>query len=190
MGVIGAAILSLSASSGESSHLIGDTAALSGAAANGASLTIGRRLLLAPYHVPVFTYSCVVTGVHSFRRLQHCSARGQHGFRPYSEWHQSNTRSELWFISAGTAGVLLSLLSIAADGARPLALGAGGVFGWLQREYLLKGIYLSVGPGLFGHVGFNVSATLESCQYEHDLRAVMALLLHLHLDPHLHPHFT
>lgn len=165
MGVIGAAILSLSASSGESSHLIGDTAALSGAAANGASLTIGRRLLLAPYHVPVFTYSCVVTGVHSFRRLH-------------------------WFISAGTAGVLLSLLSIAADGARPLALGAGGVFGWLQREYLLKGIYLSVGPGLFGHVGFNVSATLESCQYEHDLRAVMALLLHLHLDPHLHPHFT
>ena len=41
----------------------GDAAALLGAAANGASLSIGRLLLLAPYHVSVFAYSFVVTGV-------------------------------------------------------------------------------------------------------------------------------
>ena len=43
-------------------NLTGDAAALLGAAANGASLSIGRALLLAPYHVPVFAYSFVVTG--------------------------------------------------------------------------------------------------------------------------------
>lgn len=45
-----------------STSITGDAAALLGAAANGASLSIGRLLLLAPYHVPVFTYSFVVTG--------------------------------------------------------------------------------------------------------------------------------
>ena len=34
----------------------------SGAAANGTSLSIGRLLILAPYRVPVFAYSSVVTG--------------------------------------------------------------------------------------------------------------------------------
>lgn len=62
VGMAGAAILSMSAGGGGHSSNIGDAAALLGAAANGMSLSIGRLLLLAPYHVPVFTYSCVVTG--------------------------------------------------------------------------------------------------------------------------------
>ena len=53
--------------------------------------------------------------------------------------------------------MLLSALAVPLEGARPLALGPQGVFGWLQRKYLAKGLYLSIGPGLFGHVGFNVS---------------------------------
>jgi hypothetical protein len=60
--------------------------------------------------------------------------------------------------SAGTAGIVLAVLSVPMDGARLSRLGPGGVFGWLQRDYLLRGTYLSVGPGLFGHVGFNVRA--------------------------------
>lgn len=51
---------------------------------------------------------------------------------------------------------MLAVLSVALDGAGLTQLGPGGVFGWLQRDYLLRGTYLSVGPGLFGHVGFNV----------------------------------
>lgn len=35
-----------------------------GAAANGASLSIGRLLILPPYRIPVFAYSVIVTGVH------------------------------------------------------------------------------------------------------------------------------
>ena len=53
----------------------GDAAALLGAAANGASLSIGRLLLLAPYHVPVFAYSFVVTGAPFAACVRHSYAR-------------------------------------------------------------------------------------------------------------------
>lgn len=56
---------------------------------------------------------------------------------------------------------MLAVLSIAMEGAGFLQLGPQGVFGWLQRDYLLRGIYLSIGPGLFGHVGFNVRRSLS-----------------------------
>ena len=62
--------------------------------------------------------------------------------------------------SAGTAGIVLAVLSVALDGAELSRLGPGGLFGWLRRDYLLRGTYLSVGPGLFGHVGFNVGISL------------------------------
>jgi hypothetical protein len=67
-------------------------------------------------------------------------------------------------LSAGTAGVVLAVLSLALDGAHMAQLGSGGVFGWLRRDYLLRGTYLSVGPGLFGHVGFNVGASVGDTQ--------------------------
>ena len=41
---------------------IGDIAALLGAAANGASLSIGRSLLMPPVRLPVWIYSFAVTG--------------------------------------------------------------------------------------------------------------------------------
>lgn len=57
---------------------------------------------------------------------------------------------------------MLAVLSVIVEGARPLQLGPQGMFGWLQRDYLLRGVYLSIGPGLFGHVGFNVRGLLSA----------------------------
>ena len=43
-----------------------------------------------------------------------------------------------------------------ADGATVTSVGVGGVIGWLSSEYAALGLYLGVGPGIIGHVGFNV----------------------------------
>lgn len=73
-------------------------------------------------------------------------------------WHSSKLSLIVIVSSAGTAGIVLAVLSVPMDGAHMSQLGPGGVFGWLRRDYLLRGTYLSVGPGLFGHVGFNVGS--------------------------------
>ncbi len=57
---------------------------------------------------------------------------------------------------AGSAGALLSLAAMPADGASILSVGPHGVIGWASADYAALGIYLAVGPGIIGHVGFNV----------------------------------
>ena len=59
-------------------------------------------------------------------------------------------------LMAGSAGVMLSVAAMPADGASITAAGARGVVGWASAEYAALGIYLGVGPGIIGHVGFNV----------------------------------
>ena len=56
---------------------------------------------------------------------------------------------------AGSAGAMLSLAAMPADGASITSVGPRGVIGWASAEYAALGIYLGVGPGIIGHVGFN-----------------------------------
>ena len=37
---------------------------------------------------------------------------------------------------AGIAALFLSICAVAFEGARPQVLGAGGLFGWLSKEYI------------------------------------------------------
>ena len=52
--------------------------------------------------------------------------------------------------------MLLSVAAVIADGASVAQVGANGVFGWASAQYAALGTYLGIGPGVVGHVGFNV----------------------------------
>mmetsp|Transcript_15190 Transcript_15190/g.26341 ORF Transcript_15190/g.26341 Transcript_15190/m.26341 type:complete len:442 (+) Transcript_15190:67-1392(+) len=50
----------------------------------------------------------------------------------------------------------LTLVALVADGASFVKPGAEGVFGWLaSAHYAPLVVYLSIGPGIVGHTGFN-----------------------------------
>ena len=134
---------------------IGDVAALLGAAANGASLSIGRNLLQRPTNLPVWIYSAAVTGNFTLESA-HQSPHSLHGCRTpccsfIARQHITNFPT-----ITGSAGVVLSFVAIPADGAIMAQAGAHGVFGWASAQYAVLGTYLGIGPGVVGHVGFNV----------------------------------
>ncbi|CAM6121130.1 unnamed protein product [Calypogeia fissa] len=52
-------------------------------------------------------------------------------------------------IILGTAGLLLEGWNSSGHG------NISGLFGWFRKDYFLRTIYLAIGPGLVGHVGYS-----------------------------------
>ena len=92
-------------------------------------LEVGQRLRM---WMPVFLYACSVTGEGRQTKRRHVPRVLAVARIDMLE------REHILGCGSGVAAFVLTMGGIVLEGAKLTKLGAGGVFGWLSTEYLLK----------------------------------------------------